>query len=48
VTRGADADTSSNWHNLPKWEGPAFASTLAALLGLSLPAARADSLVVWN
>src|SRR5216683_687247 len=32
---GSDAGASSQWENLPKWEGPAFASILAVLLGLS-------------
>jgi hypothetical protein len=32
---GSDRGTSSNWENLPKWEGPAFASILAFFLGLS-------------
>jgi hypothetical protein len=35
VTMGSDAGASSTWENLPKWEGPAFASILAVLLGLS-------------
>jgi hypothetical protein len=32
---GADVETSSKWEDLPKWEGPAFASIVAVLLGLS-------------
>jgi hypothetical protein len=30
-----DSATLPQWQNLPKWEGPAFASILAVLLGLS-------------
>lgn len=29
-----DSAISPQWHSLPKWEGPAFASIVAVLLGL--------------